>query len=425
MRALLRSTLALLALICAQDAAGQFAQYTPPGAGAAAGGPTQEELERQMEEARWRFGGVRVAPWFGLQNVSYEDNAFAGTEEGISDVRATAGAGAAAYLPTGPDVVWVAEGGVSYFWWSDITERRQVGGRAGLGLFADFNHLGVEIRGGRRRNQELRTSEVPQETLAETDFALANLTLRLGSKVDLFAGGSVLSFEDLSDEVDDPRGADLSGLDRDETILNAGVGWSPTDKVRLAVGVEESTVEFAPGAVDQSNEGTAPTLQLHLEGNRIEVRAGIARRSLEPRDGSEFEPFDQETGSIDCEIELSGDLRAHLYGHRSLVYSVLEGFDSFTADRYGLRLTVPVGRIGVTAFFEGGENDYRPVSGSPPRNDEVTSYGISSSLELRDFLRLTLGASETDYDSNLPGFDRTVGSVRAGLALAVDSLVWR
>lgn len=425
MRALLRSALALLALTLAQDAAGQFAQYTQPGGGPASNVPNQEEVERQVEEARWHFGGLRVAPWFGLQNLSYVDNAFAGTEEGVADITATAGAGVSAYLPTGPDVVWVAEGGVSYFWWSEVSERRQLGGRAGLGVYGDFNRLGVAIRGGRRRDEQLRTSEVPQETLAETDFALANFTLRLGSKLDLFAGGSRLSFEDLSDEVGDPRSVDLSGLDRDETLLNAGIGWSPTDKVRIAVGVEQSTVEFAPGAVDQSNEGTAPTLQLRLDGNRIGVRAGLARRSLEPRDGSLFEPFDQETGSIDCELELSSNLRAHLYGHRSLVYSVLEGFDSFTADRYGLSLMAPLGRIGVTAFFESGENAYRPVPGSPARSDQVVAYGISSSLEFREFLLLTLGASETDYDSNLPGSDRSVGSIKAGLSLSVDSLIWR
>lgn len=435
MRVPLRSLVALFTLALAPDAFGQFAQYTPPGGGGAAGGRGEaeaSEVDRLLDEARWRVGPFRMAPFFGLENLGYVDNAFAGTAEGVSDVTATAGAGLAVYLPTGPDVVWVAEGELRYFWWQELEERRNAGGRVGAGLIGDFNRLGLDLRAGRELDEKIVTSEIPQRALVETDFASADATLRLGAKTELHAGATVRRFRDHNDEIDDPRAADFAAVDRDETLVDLELTWSPTDRWEFHAGAQLSEVAFEPGGLPLDNSGTAPVVGVDYDGPRFAASVEVARRSLDPEPGSRFVPFDEESGSAELSVG-SEELRLILYGNRDLVYSLTGEYDYFTAGRWGLRLAFEVGhRTRLALFGEQGENDYTPTPppaveppGAPARTDDVTAWGGQLSVELGRLLRLQVGGFEVDYDSNLPGLDRTVTTVTTAVSLSTDSLIWR
>lgn len=428
MRVRLRSLVALLTLAVAPDAFGQFAQYTPPGGTGGGGGAEANEVDRLLDEARWRVGPLRLAPFFGLEDLGYVDNAFAGTAEGVSDLTATVGAGLAVYLPTGPDVVWVAEGELRYFWWQELEERRNAGGRLGAGLIADFNRLGFELRAGRELDERIVTSEIPQRALADTEFASADAALRLGAKTEIYARATERRFRDQSDEIDDPRAASFAAVDRDETLLDAGLGWQPTDRWRLRLGAQLSEVEFEPGAANLANEGTAPTLGIDYSGPRFGATVHLARRSLDPQPGSRFIPYEDESGSLTLSARSPGGLEIAAYGHRNLVYSLIEGYDYFTSERLGLRLGTEIGhRTRLAVFGERGDNAYTSSAeaGAPPRADDVESWGAELSIELGRVLRLQLGGAEVDYDSNLPGFDRTVTTVSGALSLATESLIWR
>ena len=427
MRVPMRSLVALLTLALVPDAYGQFAQYTPPGAAAGGGGGESNEVDRLLDEARWRVGPFRLAPYFGLEGLGYVDNAYAGTEEGVSDVTATAGAGLAVYLPTGPDVVWLAEAELRYFWWQELEERRNAGGRLGAGMLADFNRLDLELRAGRELDERIVTSELPQRALVESDFASAETALRLGRKTELYAGATRRRFRDESDQIDDPRAADFAAVDRDETLLDAGIGWSPTDRWTLRLGVQRSEVEFEPGGVNLDNEGTSPVLGIDYTGPRFAASADVARRTLDPAPGSSFVPFEQESGSVSVSAGSPQGLQLGVYANRNLVYSLIEGYDYFTADRAGVWLGAEIGhRTRIALFGEQGENDYTSSDiAVVPRTDDVAAWGAQLSIELSRRLRLQLGGSEAEYDSALPGFDRTVTTFTSSLSLATDSLIWR
>lgn len=428
MRVPMRSLVALLTLVWVPDAFGQFAQYTPPGGAAGgAGGAESDQIDRLLDEARWRVGPFRLAPFFGLESLGYIDNAYAGTEEGVSDVTATAGAGLAVYLPTGPDVVWLAEGELRYFWWQELEDRRHAGGRLGAGMLADFNRLDLELRAGRELDERILTSELPQRAPLESDFASADAALRLGIKTELYAGASRRRYRDRSDEIDDPRAADFAAVDRDETLLDAGIGWTPTDRWNLRLGVQRSEVEFEPGGLPLDNEGTAPVLGIAYTGPRFNARADVARRSLDPAPGSRFVPFEAESGSAAVSARSPRGLELGVYGSRDLVYSLIEGYDYFTAERAGLWLAAEVGhRTRLALFGEQGDNAYTSSDAAiAPRTDDVTAWGGQLSIDLGRRLRLQLGGSEAEYDSDLPDFDRTVTTFTSSLSLATDSLIWK
>lgn len=428
MRVPMRSVVALLTLALVPDAFGQFAQYTPPGAAAGgAASPESDQVDQLLDEARWRVGPFRIAPYFGLESLGYVDNAFAGTEEGVSDVTATVGAGLAVYLPTGPDVIWIAEGELRYFWWQELEERRNAGGRLGAGMLADFNRLDLELRAGRELDERILTSELPQRALVETDFGSAEAALRLGRKTELYAGATRRRYRDESHRIDDPRAADFTAVDRDETLFDAGIGWSPTDRWTLRLGAQRSEVEFEPGGLPLDNEGTSPVLGVAYTGPRFNARVDLSRRSLDPSPGSRFVPFEGESGSVSASTASPRGLQLGVYGSRNLVYSLIEGYDYFTAERTGLWIGAEIGhRTRLALYGEQGDNDYTSADAAvAPRTDDVTAWGGQLSIDLGRKLRLQIGGSEAEYDSNLVGFDRTVTTVTSSLSLATDSLIWR
>lgn len=429
MRAFSCCLVTLLAVALAPDAAGQFAQYTAPGGPGTAPPDRRQEVDAALDEARFRLGPVRVAPWFGLSNVSYVDNVFVGSgEEGTSDFTATLGGGLRLLLPTGPKTVWSVEGGVEHVYWNDLDDRSRTGGRAGAALFGFYNRLQLEIGAGFEESERFATEELPQRVPFRNEHARAAATLEVSRKIDLWARAAATESTSLADELDDPRVPDFGRLDREETVIQGGVAWSPTEKVRVGLGAERSEVEFASGALDLSNEGTSPVAVLELLGNRIDLRLEVSRRELEPVAGSAFAPFESETGSLRADLDLSERLDLQLYGRRGLVYSLEPGYGYFTDLRTGVNVRVPFGRrLGLSLFAETGKNDYADGGpGVPDRSDDVTGFGADLALQLGEHVTFSVGGHDVEYDSNLPGFDRSLATVETGLTLSFsDSLIWR
>jgi hypothetical protein len=419
----------LLAVALAPEAAGQFAQYTAPGGPGAPATSRRQEIETSLEEARFRLGPVRLAPWFGLSNVSYVNNVLAdGGDDDTGDLTATLGAGLMLLVPTGPKTVWTVEGAIEHVYWNDLDERSRTGGRAGAAVFGFYNRLQLELGAGLQETEQYASDELPQRLPFRTEHARGSATVQLSRKIDLWGRARAAETTSLADEIDDPRVPDFGVLDRDETVLAAGLGWSPTDQVRLGLGAERSEVGFAEAARDLSNEGTSPVVTLDLIGNRVELRLQLARRELEPTAGSAFVPFESETGSAQVDLDLSERLDLQLYGRRGLVYSIEPGYGYFTDQRAGATVRMPLGRrLGLSFFAEVGENDYTADDPAiPDRADDVTSYGGNLSFELGKYLSFTVGGRQTDYDSSLPGLDRSVGAIETGLTLRfADSLIWR
>lgn len=148
--------------LTAKSAGAQFLQYTPPGGPEVRPESRQDELKRELAEARYHLGPVRIAPWFSLHDIAYVQSVLTtGGEQLPNDLTATFGAGFRAYLHNGPKAIWTAQVLPEYVFWLHQTDRRQLDGRYQLGYNAYFNHLTVEAKAGREQLQQLVTPEVP------------------------------------------------------------------------------------------------------------------------------------------------------------------------------------------------------------------------------------------------------------------------
>lgn len=418
----LASTAALaaaLTLLVPAGARGQFAQYTQPGTTSGGGGPTsQEGLDRALEEALWRFGPVRVDPWIGLRNLSWNSNPTATTEDQgpEGDLSATAGAGLRAYLPTGPSVVWSAHALPEYAWFADDSSRRRLNGRYGAGVFAFFNRLTLEATATRSEALEILSVEVPEQASSRRDALAVAGEVELGFSTSVFARASTARIENLLNREERESGPPFQRLDRDEERLRAGLRYRPRERWSFGAGVEWTETRLPGDGRDLSTRGEAPVLEVTYTGPKFSLSTDAAFHTLEPEGDSEFP--ETETATYRAELAVDGNrLSPALYARRTLSLAVSEGFSHFETEVVGLSTPVRLGhRTGFRVFVEAGRSDFTALDpGVPPREDDLIAYGIEIQRELGRGLNVRVGGHRSEFDSNLPGEDRTLTVITTGI----------
>ena len=428
------SSLVLLTAIAAPGAGwAQFAQYTQPGTtGQSATELGREEIESALEEAPWHLGPVRLAPWFGLRNLSWNENPFGTPDDaGIpgqpgrrgaeGDLTATAGAGLRAYLPTGHHVFWAAHALPEYVWWADQDERNTLNGRFGVGVFGFFNRLTVQLTGRRLETQGIVTPEEPAEINTRRDELALAAETRLGFATSVFGEASATETRNLLEE-DRPTAADFERLDRDERRARAGLRYRPRERWSFEVGYEWTESESTGEARDLSSTGGGPIASVRYTGPTFFAVASGALRDLEADTGSDFRSTDTETWSFATGLE-GNRLSPVVYARRELALSIREELSHFTAETVGLSLATTLGRrTRLRAYAETGENEFVARTGvALERTDDVDSWGAELTFELFRNGRLRLGGHHTEIDSNLPGEDRTLDVVTTGIEIGFGS----
>lgn len=422
---------AALVMLAPAGARGQFAQYTQPGSATGGGGAvSQEQLDKALEEALWQLGPIRLAPWIGLRDLAWNANPAGAAEEADpeGDLSATAGAGLRAYLPTGPSVVWSAHALPEYVWFADDDARRRVNGRYGAGVFAFFNRLTLQATATRVEALEILSAEVPEQANARQDTVAVAGEVELGFSTSVFAGASSRRVENLLNQEERESGPPLDRLDRDEETLRAGLRYRPRERWSFAAGMEWTETDLPSGARNLSSSGEAPIVEVAYTGPKYFLTTQAAFRTLEPEGDSAFP--ETETTTYSAQLGLEGNrLSPVLYGRRTLSLAVSEGYSHFETQVVGLSAGLRLGhRTDLGAFWETGASDFTAIDPAvPAREDDLVSFGADLGLQVGRALQIHLGGYRTEFDSNLPGEDRTVTVFSTGVSLGLfggDGIGW-
>ncbi|HKV09567.1 MAG TPA: hypothetical protein VJ725_15600 [Thermoanaerobaculia bacterium] len=408
----------ILFLSITNTAEAQWTQYTLPGGPSERPGEREEELEREIERARYHLGPVRIAPWIGLRNVAYVRSLYSTGSEPPPDWTATVGAGLRAYLHTGRKVTWTLHALPEYVWWKDQADRRRVNGRYGLGFHGFFNRLSVEVLADREDRQQLVTPEIPEPASSRIDSAQLLAEVKLTGAISAFTVGSLAKQAALDEDLAESRADQLALLDREDRAARVGLRWRPREPWLIGLGVERTSSDFSEGALDRSNEGTAPVLEARYERRRIRVEADLAARSLEASQGATFVEFDDVTGRAAIQWNARG-LSASLYGNRGLLYSLSPSYAYLSDERVGVALGLgAIRQTQIRLFAETGTDEYTAFSpATPQRSEDVTSFGGGLTLNVWRNVALEISAVRSEFDSNLPGADRSYTSVGTTVSL--------
>lgn len=415
------------ALSMARGATAQFAQYTAPGSLGERGEALEGHLKEAVEKARWSLGPLRLDPWTTVKDLAFIDNVFADTSgQEVSDITATAGIGLRGYLRTGSKVIWAVHALPEYVYWQDQTERRRWNGRYGGGLFAYFNRLKIEATVQQTKVQDVVTAEFEQQITSDQLRVQLSTEVELTGAISIYADAYSLETENLTQELADSRVPELQRLDREETVINAGLRWRPRRRIAFSLGFEASDVVFTDPTFSRANSGTAPFFGVEYDRDSLFVRANVAVRSLEAENTANFPDFDDPTGDLLIQIKPSERLSVQFYGQSGLVYSLSSDYAYFTDQRFGGGVRFEVGRrLSLRGYAEVGSLDYERLSAAAlERQDDLTTLGASVEFELWRSLRLAIGIYRTDYNSNLDLFDRTVTVLRSSVGFGSDSFAW-
>lgn len=412
MRLMIRATCIGILFLIAGNAKGQFLQFTPPGGPEARPETAKERLERELREAPYRVGPVRVAPLVGVRDVAYVRDLFSSEGTVRSDITATVSAGFRAYLRTGPKVTWIAQAIPEYIWWQDDEDSRRLNFSRGLETLLLFNRLTVDLAASRIEQQRLVTPEIPRPVNTAIEVFRVDSELELTGKLRPFVSARQGRQQGLLGNRVDPQVRAVELLDRDEQVVRAGVRWYPRTGWTIGVGAERSRTDFDRAALDSSNEGTAPVLELLLDRPRLFFRADLAARSLEATEGSRFVDFDGITGNVAVNFLPRARLSTWLYGSRDLIYSLESEYPYIDDQRIGLSVGREFGRrLFGRVYVEAGTEDYVAfLPTAPDRQDDLTAYGGSLSFSFTDVLSLTFHATRVALDSDIPGVDRSFTS---------------
>jgi hypothetical protein len=416
----------LLGGLITTRASAQFDQYTAPGAPPAEPADRKGQVEKAMEEARWRLGRLRVDPTFGLRDVQFVDNSSGSAEGEQSDFTASASAGLRAYVRTGPKIFWAAHAIPEYVWWRDAVGRRRLNGRYGAGMFAFWNRLTVEGTAAREENQSFQSPEISQLAHSRSDRLAVTAELKVSGRVFTFVGAEQVEVRSLDEQ--EPTDAPFERFDRDVTLLRGGVGYRLPRGFTIGVGFEDSEVDFfepRPG-FDRSNRGTSPLIQIRQANADRFIRLEVVQRDLEPKPGSTFIALEDTTTRLDLGLNTAGRISTFVYGSQGLVYSLQQGYSYLQDDRLGAAVRWKVGRrSSARAFAEVGRNDYTvAVVGTPERQDDTLAVGATLDFLLGRNLSWGLRVLRNELDSNLPGQDRTVTSIGAGVTFGLQESTW-
>lgn len=382
--------------------------------------PQREQVETQIEESRYRFGIFNLDPLFELRDLGFNNNVLGVGDGEVGDWTATVGAGLRGITPVGQKIFLRFNALPSYFWYDEFEERRHFGGRYGGDILMLFNRLSIEAGAARKDDVAAISSEIERPIRQIEDRRYARAEVELLRRLSVFGRA-----ETLSPKFDSANDDDLlvELLDRDDSVVAGGIRYRFRSYFDVSVAAEETTSEFERDPTrDFDTRGMM--IGVHYDRPRTFINLSAGQRTAEvPGRGIEAE---ETTGSYYLARRVGSRSELQFFGRRHLVPALYLENPFFLESRNGVALELKTGsRASIRFSAENGENDYpQPVqigSEAVQRFDDVVAY--AARLQVRLFSRVTfqLNASQTEYDSNIVGADRSVLRYTTGISFLGDN----
>ncbi len=407
---------------------GAFAQITNDSVPQERTVPVKEQIESEIQSARWKLGPFRLLPQLRITGPTYDNNVFgaSGEEPKVSDWYAIFGAGLGVVLPIGRSVYVRGVAVPQYIWYDKLADRRQWGGTYGGRLDAFVGRAAFEGGYDKTLTPTYTNTEELVQVLGDTDRASGRIEIPIAGAVSLFGSAiyQTINYRPLGTDVPADLNP-LAELDRKEGAVRGGLRYKISSAFDVGVGVEGTRTEFDQDPQDGDNESTAYLASIYYNRPRLFVNFNGGYRLGKPINGSSFPEFSTFTGSGYLSYELLRRLELKLYGSRGVEYGQYFQNPYYFGSLGGAGLSFKIGyRLSLRVYGELGQNVY-PVavpdaSGAlVKRVDDTTTYGGGLELLLFRNLSVTASAYNTDYNSNLPEFDRSVLRFTTSFVLGV------
>jgi hypothetical protein len=383
--------------------------------------PRDEQIRRDLEDARYHLGPFRVQPLLNIRDLGYNNNVFGTTENPVSDWTATVAGGAHWTLPFGPKTYLRGDVLPEYTYYQKLTNRRFFGGTYNASALGLFNHLSLQATAGTAKNLTIVSSEIEAPVIRRTNNFELDGELEISRALSIF-GNVAGDNPRFTAEATDTELAVINQLDRNDRAARAGVRFRPVTFFDIAIGTEQTTSDFQVQPLARDNKSRAVLVTMHYDRPRAFANVTIAKRTGEASNGSTFPKYDTTTGSYFAQYSLVAPIALEAYGDRRVIYGVFADFPYFFELRNGLGARVRIGnRFLVRGFGEKGSNDYNipgRVTGINARKDDVTTYGASFAARMYRDVAVNIGLSKSTYTSNLDAYNRSIIRLYTGITFS-------
>jgi hypothetical protein len=370
----------------------------------------REEMEQEVAASRYRLGPVRLTPGLYIADATYDNNVYGSSENPVGDFRVTIAAGLGLIAPVTPNIFIRATVLPAYTWYATLQERRFFGGQYGGSFLIFANRLTVEGGGGYSRQDVLYSTENQQRVIQNLATVGLGAELQLLRRLYLYGGGRIQGFQytgaGAPGAVSEP-----STTDRTTYLVRAELRYKWLESFMIAAGAEETKAEFVytPGQYDNRTRAIIGSLSYQRPAYFIHFFGGY--RDGTPIHGSTIPPFAGFTGGGYASYSFFRWLDVNASGGRTLSYGISSPY--YVVTRYGGGVVFNIGwRLKLRGFGNLGDDSYTTLTLLPDgrsvyRKDDVTDYGGGLEFLITSRLRLSFLGTESRYNSNVPGTDRS------------------
>jgi hypothetical protein len=370
----------------------------------------REEMEQEIAASRYHLGPIRLTPGIYVLDATYDNNVYGTTENPVGDFRTTIAAGLGLIAPVTPNIFIRGTVLPAYTWYATLEERRFFGGQYGGSFIIFANRLTLEGGGGYSRQDVLYSTENQQRVIQDLTAVGLGAEYRLLRRLYLFAGGRIQWFQYTGPGA---PGAiySPSTTDRTTSLVRAELRYKWMESLMLAAGAEQTQAEFVYTPEQYDNRTRAIIGSLNWDRPRYFIHFFGGYREGKPIHGSTIPPFSGFTGGGTASYSLFRWLDVNAAGGQTLSYGTASPY--YIVTRYGGGLVFNIGwRLKLRGFGELGNDSYTTLTllsdgQSVYRKDEVTDYGGGLEFLFTSRLGLSFVATESRYNSNVPGVDRS------------------
>ena len=246
--------------------------------------------------------------------------------------------------------------------------------------------------------------------IEELDTFRLGAELRVLTRLFVYGEGQVQRFR-YSEPGAEQTGPSVSTTDRTERGVRGEVRYRWTEDVRVAAGYEEKRAEFVSQPQQYDNVTRTVVGTVYYDRQRLFVKVSGGYSEEEPINDSTILPFSGFIGSGSVSYTLLRPLDLQAFAGRNLNYGVSSPY--YISDRYGAGVVIRTGwRVSMRGFGSLGTDSYPtpvavPEGGLVDRRDDVKEYGGSLDFLFTSRIQARFAATESRYNSNVPGNDRS------------------
>jgi hypothetical protein len=391
--------------------------------------PERESLEREAADARIRLGPLKIRPVLTLGNFGYTNNFFGETEaEQKGDFTATATGGVRAIVPVGNRLFFRGSVLPSYTWYLENEDLRGFGGTYDFSALYYISRFSFEARAGSYTATVNLSSEVEQPVEQSILAGRFRAQYELGSRTALVGdlnlakrtyGGPGLTEEELDT---------VARLDGTDAVWSLGVRRKLGARLLVGVSYEQGDLAFVNEGELRDATSRGILGSAYLDNSRLDVNVYLGYRDFKPKGGSSFVPYDGPSGGATVAYALGRLISLGAFARSNLVSSLYADSAVYDERRAGVTLGLSPRWAELSATYGTGSNRYtaptvQPDGSSVTRNDDVTTIRGSLRGRVSKFLNLGITAEQSDYTSNVPGYDRSVFRITTTVGFGVSGSI--